>query len=375
MRTPVVRVASSSSAPVPAPVRASVPALGPDAVPERDPEPVTGAARGADALVPVRFDRYEHVTAALADPALVPVPAAPGPVGGAAWLRATVARFGAGERHAVRRAGVEADLARLDPDALRASAAAGSEPDAGLRAVRVLAQALGLAEPDAVARAVAAVARVYFVERPDDPEADAAVAWLLPRMLPDEEPVGRGGAGAEAGHGPAERRPAEHGAAAVRAAEERAANRIGLLVQSFDATATLVDHARRAVGSGADPIDAALRHDPPVRTMRRHAVRDTEVGGVPVPAGAQVVLDVAAAQAGRPALPPLTFGAPPRLCPGRTHALAIASGILHGAADPAGSSPDAPDPDPDAPDPDGLVPGPGVPGPGGDLRPHERTAR
>ncbi|MEE1828472.1 hypothetical protein PUR61_40855 [Streptomyces sp. BE20] len=369
MRTPVVRVASSSSAPVPAPVRASVPALGPDAVPEPDPEPdpepVTGAARGADAPVPVRFDRYEHVTAALADPALVPVPAAPGPVGGAAWLRATVARFGAGERHAVRRAGVEADLARLDPDALRASAAAGSEPDAGLRAVRVLAQALGLAEPDAVGRAVAAVARVYFVERPDDPEADAAVAWLLPRMLPDEEPVGRGGAGAEA-----ERRPAEHGAAAVRAAEERAANRIGLLVQSFDATATLVDHARRAVGSGADPIDAALRHDPPVRTMRRHAVRDTEVGGVPVPAGAQVVLDVAAAQAGRPGLPPLTFGAPPRLCPGRIHALAIASGILHGAADPAGSSPDAPDPDPD-----GLVPGPDAPAPGGDLRPHERTAR
>ncbi|MET9397844.1 hypothetical protein ABZY91_09630, partial [Kitasatospora sp. NPDC002965] len=62
MRTPVVRVASSSSAPVPAPVRASVPALGPDAVPEPvaepvpepDPEPVTGAARGADVLVPVR---------------------------------------------------------------------------------------------------------------------------------------------------------------------------------------------------------------------------------------------------------------------------------------------------------------------------------
>ncbi|MFE7188082.1 hypothetical protein [Kitasatospora sp. NPDC057541] len=272
-------------------------------------DPTTSAA-----VAVLSFTRYEDVTAALADPALVPPPAESGPVGGMAWLRATVARFSAGERHAVRRAFVEGDLAGLDPDALRLAAAAGFEADVRVRAVRVLAQALGLAEPEEVARAVGVVARSYFVERPEDPEADAAVAWLLPRMLPGSEHVGDAGDAGDA------------------EGVERAANRIGLLVQACDATATLVEHARAAGAGDADPLGAALRHDPPVRTMRRRAARPTEVGGVPVPAGADVLLDVAAAQADRPDLPPLTFGAPPRLCPGRTHALAVASGILHGAS-------------------------------------------
>ncbi|MER5349085.1 hypothetical protein ABT093_01935 [Kitasatospora sp. NPDC002551] len=292
------------------------------------------------------FTRHEDVTAALADPALVPPPAGSGPVGGVAWLRATVARFSAGERHAARRAFVEADLAGLDPHALRLAAAAGFEADVRVRAVRVLAQALGLAEPEEVARAVGVVARAYFVERPEDPEADAAVAWLLPRMLPGSEGAADAGDAGDL---------------------ERAAGRIGLLVQACDATATLVEHARRA--GGADPVAGALRHDPPVRVMRRRAVRATAVGGVAVPAGADVLLDVAAAQAGRPDLPPLTFGAAPRLCPGRTHALAIAAGILHGAspvvreagAGPAGSGPVEDAPVEDAPvtddrDPAGLVP-------------------
>ncbi|MFE6867974.1 hypothetical protein ACFVFS_15585 [Kitasatospora sp. NPDC057692] len=288
------------------------------------------------------------MTAVLADPALVPPPAESGPVGGTAWLRATVARFSAGERHAARRAFVEADLAGLDPDALRLAAAAGFEADVRVRAVRVLAQALGMAEPEAVARAVGVVARSYFVERPEDPEADAAVAWLLPRMLPEGSDGSAGTAMPEA--------PDAGGT-------ERAANRIGLLVQACDATAALVEHARAAGAESGDPLAAALRRDPPVRTMRRRAVRPTEVGGVSVPAGADVLLDIAAAQAERPDLPPLTFGAPPRLCPGRTHALAVAAGILYGASAvaPVGGEagkPGAAEPAPavDDRDPAGLVP-------------------
>ncbi|MGW3038554.1 hypothetical protein ACWC9T_00585 [Kitasatospora sp. NPDC001159] len=248
----------------------------------------------------LHFSRYEDVTAALADPALVPPPATSGRYGTVAWLRAAVARFSTGEPHARRRALVLADLERLDPAALRVAAAGGYGTDVRLRVVRALAAALGLAEPEAVARDVKAVSRAYFEPAPDDPEADAAVARLLPAM------------------GDAD--------------EETAANRIGLLVQACDATATLVEHARRH----PDGLVGALREDSPVRGMRRFAARATEVGGVAVPAGAQVLLDVAAAQ--QPGREPLAFGAEPRLCPGRSHALVLAGGILYGASDPADAS-------------------------------------
>ncbi|MFF4380271.1 hypothetical protein [Kitasatospora sp. NPDC001547] len=266
------------------------------------------------------FSRYEDVTAALADPALVPLPAAPlapgaGP-GTVAWLRSAVARFSSGEPHARRRALVLADLERLDPARLRVAAAGGFEPDVRLRVVRVLAAELGLADPEAVARDVAAVSRAYFADTPAgpaggpaaDPSADAAVARLLPAMGDGDE--------------------------------ESAANRIGLLVQACDATAALVEAARRH-GDGPAGV---LRSDPPVRTMRRLAARATEVGGVAVPAGTLVLLDIAAAQAGAPEGVALTFGAPPRSCPGRSQALAIAEGIQYGASDPADTeTPPAPD--------------------------------
>ncbi|MBD0676847.1 hypothetical protein BU198_40725, partial [Streptomyces sp. CBMA156] len=100
------------------------------------------------------FSRYDDVTAALADPALVPLPAAPGAAPGTvAWLRSAVARFSSGEPHARRRALVLADLERLDPARLRVAAAGGFEPDVRLRVVRVLAAEFGLADPEAVARA------------------------------------------------------------------------------------------------------------------------------------------------------------------------------------------------------------------------------
>ncbi|MFF7994231.1 hypothetical protein ACFZDG_31180 [Kitasatospora xanthocidica] len=285
------------------------------------------------------FSRYDDVTAALADPALVPLPAAPvapGAPAGVARLRAAVARFSSGEPHARRRALVLADLSRLDPAALRVAAAAGFDPDVRLRVVRVLAAALGLADPEAVARDVATVARSYFADAPDDPEADAAVARLLPAMS--------GGPGRATGEQPDEEADEETDEEADEETdeqpdeeadeetdEEAAANRIGLLVQACDATAALVDRARRH-GDGPAGV---LREDPPVPVMRRLAAQATEVGGVAVPAGAQVVLDIAAAQTAAPDGVALTFGARPRICPGRSHALAIAEGILFGASDPA----------------------------------------
>ncbi|MFJ6775544.1 hypothetical protein ACIQOV_32075 [Kitasatospora sp. NPDC091257] len=279
------------------------------------------------------FSRYDDVTAALADPALVPppagpaVPGAPGAAPGTvAWLRSAVARFSSGEPHARRRALVLADLERLDPDRLRVAAAAGFESDVRLRVVRVLAAELGLADPEAVARDVATVSRAYFADASDDPAvadptADAAVARLLPAMGGRDDAAG-----------------GRDDAAGDRD-EETAANRIGLLVQACDATAALVEGARRH----EDGLAGVLRADPPVRTMRRLAARATEVGGVAVPAGTRVLLDIAAAQSGAPAGVALTFGAPPRSCPGRSQALVIAEGILYGASDPADTgAPDMP---------------------------------
>ncbi|MFJ9608557.1 hypothetical protein ACIRS1_19690 [Kitasatospora sp. NPDC101176] len=276
---------------------------------------------------PIVFDRYDDVIAALADASLVPPPAADGPAGGVAWLRARVARFGSGEVHARRRALVEADLASLDPGALRRAAATECASDVRLRVVRALAAQLGLAEPEAVARDVVLVARAYFADAPDDPEADAAVARLLPAMGcgeegAEQEDPGQEGAGRE---DTGQERAGRESAGREGAGQERAANRIGLLVQACEATAALVEHARRGTG-----LEAALRDDPPVRMMRRVAARDTAVAGVALPAGTPVLLDLVAAQ--EPDREPLTFGASPRICPGRAHALAIAGGILHGAS-------------------------------------------
>jgi cytochrome P450 len=339
-----------------------------------------------------RFSRYADVVAALAEPALVPVPpgagdaafpgdgaSAPDAVsmpapGTAAWLRATVARFSAGPTHRRRRAVVEAQLDRLDPDALRRSAAraaasaarAGGAPaDARLLAVRVLADALGLPDPDAVAADVRLVAGVYFGG--DDEAADAAVARLMAVLLSADEPLlpdiegyayaSRDDAGLEYdGHcEPAGRvqddEHAEH-AGVAEARLEAAANRIGLLVQACDATGALVDGALRAMraeGAG-HPVEAVLaetlRHDPPVRAMRRRALRATQVGGVRIAAGDTVALDIAAANRDPEVFahsdvfdpertaPSLTFGAEPRRCPGRHHGFALAAGILDDARTP-----------------------------------------
>ncbi|MFC4560810.1 isocitrate lyase/phosphoenolpyruvate mutase family protein [Nocardiopsis mangrovi] len=245
-----------------------------------------------------KFDRAADVRAALADPALVPEPAATaeGPAGASvAWLRAAVARFASGEPHRRRRSLVEAELARLDPDSLRRAAAAEPEGDVRARVVRTLAHALGMPEPEAVAEAVTVVAGAYFGGA--DTAADEAVARLVAHLAPDT---------------------------ADEAGLEAVANRIGLLVQACEATAALVDAA--AAAGGDVPLARVLREFPPVRTMRRVATRGTTVAGREIAEGDPVLLDLTAAGRAHPV--PLTFGAPPRVCPGRSHALALADGVL-----------------------------------------------
>ncbi|MGW2249999.1 hypothetical protein ACWCXH_07345 [Kitasatospora sp. NPDC001660] len=251
---------------------------------------------------------YADARAALEQPLLVPEPAADADavVGSLAWLRATVARFTGDARvHARRRAHAESALAGLEPRELR-RAAAGSAVGADDRhtAVRVLAEALGLPGPDAVADAVVAVSAGYFggeLTPVEAKAADEAVASLLARVADGADP-------------------------------EAAAQRIGLLVQACDATARLVEHARRAAPGGLPAegaeavIGEVLRTDPPVAALRRRVVADTRVGALELRSGETVVVDVTAAQQDAPAL--LVFGAGPHRCPGQAQARALAAGLL-----------------------------------------------
>ncbi|MFJ3310517.1 hypothetical protein ACIPSA_47650 [Streptomyces sp. NPDC086549] len=277
---------------------------------------------------PSRVTAYADARAVLDQPLLVPEPAADvadAPVGSLSWLRATVARFtGDAQAHARRRAHAEAELARLDSYELRRTAA-GSAVAADDRhtVVRILAEELGLPSPEAVADAVVTVSAGYFggeLTPVQAKAADEAVASLL--------------AGIAEGEGTQDL--------------EAAAQRIGLLVQACDATARLVEHARRAAPDGFAPGGAdallaqVLRQDPPVTALRRRALADVCVGALELRAGEAVLVDVTAAQQGAPAggdrsdpdgpvhddPAVLAFGAGPHRCPGRTQALALAAGLL-----------------------------------------------
>ncbi|MEU4365933.1 cytochrome P450 [Micromonospora chersina] len=315
--------------------------------------------------------RHADVVAVLTDPRYV-VPVAPGgPPGTLAWLRGTVSRFSAPDRHPGRRALGVAALRDLDPDELRDAAAAlitrtldrlaaegtscrdGNAGDGGAAGrvevmgalarrvpLEVLAARLGLADPAAAVPAVTAVAAAYHPGA--DPaavaRADRAVAALL--------------------------------AMSPAAPAETTANRIGLLVQAADATAGLIGAAVRhglaapAALDTADLLAEVLRLDPPVRATRRVATGATRLAGRDIGLDAPLLLRFDAANrdpavhpdpdrfhpggpdqadhAGRPAdagrggqlavarrpVPALTFGAGPRGCPGERHALALAAGVV-----------------------------------------------
>lgn len=208
--------------------------------------------------------------AVLTDPAFA-VPPVPPATAGVAWLRATVVRFSDGPVHERRRALTERILSTIDI----------SRRGGGSHPVDRLAAAMGLAAP--VADLVADVAQAYQPDTGDDSLADAAVARLVALF---------GGV-----------------------MDESSAARIGILVQAYAATTTLIERTR------GRSVAEVLAEDPPVQATRRVALRPTTIDGVAVVAGEIVRVALAG---------DLAFGAGAHHCPGRSHALALVQQARHG---------------------------------------------
>ncbi|MFG2054594.1 cytochrome P450 [Micromonospora sp. NPDC048930] len=343
--------------------------------------------------------RHADVVAVLTDPRCV-VPVAPGgPPGTLAWLRGTVSRFSAPDRHPDRRAIGVAALAALDPDDLRAAAARLTEDtlEAAVRLTGATPDAVATRPPDRPAgetldalatRPGTGAAGEQAVPRPAAAERRGPgrvdVMARLARRVPLEVLAARLGladpaaAGAAVpavaaayhpGADPAVVARADRAVAALLALSppappEVAANRIGLLVQACDATAGLIGAAVRhgrtapAAVSTVDLLAEVLRLDPPVRATRRLTTAPLRLGAREIGPDVPLLLRFDAAnrdpavhadpdrfRAGRPG-GTLTFGAGPRGCPGERHALALAAGVVDvlrrrcGAADaPAGYQP------------------------------------
>ncbi|MCM6778349.1 hypothetical protein NDR87_33270 [Nocardia sp. CDC159] len=197
-----------------------------------------------------------------------PIPPVPPAELGMAWLRATVARFCDGPDHRRRRALILAELRRLSLDRLRERARElACEPHPQVQA---LAEAMGL--PAVSAQTVAIAASGYLPPAPVTPAVDRAVADLVRACGP--------------------------------AADEMTAARVSILIQACAATAALIERAR--VADAPDALTEVLRTDPPVRRTRRL------VDGI--------VTEID--------LTTMPFGAGPHECPGRSHALALAAGVL-----------------------------------------------
>lgn len=331
-------------------VHTAVPAAGPP-----DFEPGTGWV----------VTRHDDVRAVLRHPAAFAVSEAPagGPPGSVSWLRSAVSRFSNGTDHARRRALTVAELGPIAPNGLRADAerrslavldGAGPGPLDVMTALArrvpmaALAAALGLADPEAAAEHVIIAAAAYFPGA--GAEREAAAAPSLSELIGMVRPAGL--------------------AADDPAGDELIAARIAVLVQACDATAGLIGKAicralpaapggSSPAGPGSDPGPASvpawpteeilaevLRHDPPLRVMRRVCVADAELDGRLVAAGTQVLLRVDAANRdpavyaepgtfdpGRSGASGLTFGAGPRRCPADAHAMMLAAGVVQAVRD------------------------------------------
>lgn len=211
---------------------------------------------------------HDAALAILRDPAFV-VPPVPAASAGAAWLRATVGRFSTGRAHERRRALAIAILDAIPLESVRFPGR--THP------VTILARVIGA--DDSVLALVREVAQAYQPGTGDEARADTAVNALV--------------------------------AAFGGVFDESTAARIGVLVQACDATALLIERA------GHRPVEDVLRHDPPVPATKRQALVTTTVAGVTVRAGEVVQVELSG---------DLAFGAGPRRCPGRAHALAFVAG-------------------------------------------------
>ena len=185
-------------------------------------------------------------------------------------------RFTDGDDHRRRRALVIGELSRLDVTVLRQAAAVRTEELAGMPIEDLVrAVVVGVLSADRAEVAdVRTVARGYLTGDPS-PAADEAVARLV---------------------------------AALGGPDEQTAARIAVLVQACEATAGLILNALRRPSAPADArLADALANDPPIRATRRVA-----------PTGEIIAVDLSH----RP------FGEGAHACPGRSHALALAAGVL-----------------------------------------------
>jgi cytochrome P450 len=130
------------------------------------------------------------------------------------------------------------------------------------------------------------------------------------------------------------------------------ANLVGLLSQTYEATAGLVGNsvialARQPEEERCEPADAAtLVHavsllDPPIQNTRRFVARACEVDGVALEAGQAILLVLAAASRDPQGKGhAFGFGHGPHACPGHALACAIASGAMEVVIARACTSPD-----------------------------------
>ncbi len=104
------------------------------------------------------------------------------------------------------------------------------------------------------------------------------------------------------------------------------ANLVGLLSQTYEATAGLLGNCLVAMQRGADAGDAAalvaqvMRDDPPILNTRRFAAERCAVGGVTVEPGQAILVMLGAAQRG--------FGHGRHACPGQQLAQQIVAGCI-----------------------------------------------
>ncbi|MFC4046227.1 hypothetical protein ACFO1B_48090, partial [Dactylosporangium siamense] len=313
--------------------------------------------------------------AVLHDPAFV-VPPVPAATDGVAWLRSTVGRFSTGEAHTRRRALSESLLSTVDPAALREAAA--SSPHA--HPVQLLAAALGLDSSPRTTDAVRAVAAAYQPGTGDEAAADVAVRALIDTFggTPDEVTAARIGVLVQACDATAtliDRARATDLEAALRDTPPvLATKRMATRPADLNATRAVTDRSRggrvgaddaAGVRVGADDavggrggVDGAVGGRGGVDEVSDGRVRADDFsggqvgvddvvgvgdlggarGGTDDSSGAHVEGDhtggirVEAGEVVRVSLRGIPFGAGPRGCPGRAHALALAEGALRGGS-------------------------------------------
>ena len=127
------------------------------------------------------------------------------------------------------------------------------------------------------------------------------------------------------------------------------ANAIGMMGQSYDATAGLIGNTLLSLGNtgaaiGPEYLLEVARHDSPIQNTRRFAHTDMELCGQRISAGQPVLALLGAANRdpaanpdpnrfnpGRPEPRLFTFGAGSHACPGRLLAVVIATAVVQAA--------------------------------------------